>query len=611
MPTITTFRPGDWVHEAQAALDELGRMASVDEVVATFETARSVTERILGFPVGGGHASGRAVRAVDVLLHHRLAPALVAEALTFAAVVADHVETTTIETLLETAVHAELTWRPVRIADHHPLLDQLSIAHSEDERQRIVLDSWAEHRCPGQGPDRRQQTAETTRARLWPLDSSNSTSFYGDAFEAWLGCLARQADAAEAGPGATCDPRSLASRLYHAPSIGEARRLLRFAPPDERLDLAQEGLLGQLDERLQTDLLNLHPEEFLANPTAPVDLIWAVRRPNDEATTRLAIRTGRGENERLRSLLPETSSAFRRDLANRYPVELVTALRRADQLRAGDFVDGDLAGIDITRPDTLRAAFGSPPWAHPPDDLLMLLRRHPARDSLAWMLDVHDRGWLSPDEAERLADDVDGEVRLAALRHMPTERIKAPFQALLLTDPERPAELVGLPSTARPRSPAQTTRRCPPGPRPERFHYPPVVARLDGHIFDEAPCWRAFLPVDSDELLANAEKMGNRSECAEIFILLGVFWILILEATGGQTVNVELGRIDGKVRVISILGPGYSSNVPAWMRPALEALLREDPSDRGAPGEPASRRRRTDRRDRRRRIATALRRARR
>ena len=96
LPTsqFTDISPGPhgWVPQAQSALDELSAVRTLAEAEARFGSARRLSELVLGFPVSGGHATRRVIRAVGQLLRHPLGPAIAAEALSWAASIADAVD---------------------------------------------------------------------------------------------------------------------------------------------------------------------------------------------------------------------------------------------------------------------------------------------------------------------------------------------------------------------------------------------------------------------------------------------------------------------------------------------------------------------------------------
>lgn len=156
--SVHSLLPGAWLDQAQTALDALSELTTVDQVAEHFGNARRLARTVLGSPASGGHATKPAVRTLGQLLHHRLGPAVAAEALSWAAAVADVADSTTIEELLRTAGDSYVALRPIVLADRPPMIGYLHRQRTPSARRAALLDV--------------RHTITTTRATDWITSST-------------------------------------------------------------------------------------------------------------------------------------------------------------------------------------------------------------------------------------------------------------------------------------------------------------------------------------------------------------------------------------------------------------------------------------------------------
>ncbi len=134
--------PNGWISEAQAALDELATARTLAEVEVRFGSARRLTELVLGFPVSGGHATRRAIRAVGRLLCHRLGPSIAVEALTWAASLSNADDTPTTEALLELAYESPGTYHASRLDNPPACVEVIRSVNRHSRRKQMLFELW-------------------------------------------------------------------------------------------------------------------------------------------------------------------------------------------------------------------------------------------------------------------------------------------------------------------------------------------------------------------------------------------------------------------------------------------------------------------------------------
>ena len=281
---VRSLLPGYWVDRAQHVLDVMSELRAPDEVAERFGTARAVGEAVLGLPVTGGHCTKPVVRALGRLLHHRLGPAVAAEALSWAAAVADVVDSTTIEALLTMAAGADVTLRPLQLNDRFWLVERLDRHRAPAARRKSCC------RCGRSTANRPTRAATNPSSRL-----SEDRRPYSDPYHRedepsgheWLDeLLSGRTPPREYMPG-----RRLRSRLEAATDPEARRAILDGASYTAMSQLAQQPDLFELPlDAIEYCLLEF-TSSFLANPECPPGLERRIRAPHDVAS--LELRPGR------------------------------------------------------------------------------------------------------------------------------------------------------------------------------------------------------------------------------------------------------------------------------------------------------------------------------
>lgn len=598
-PTLpSVLLPGGWVTQAQSALDDLAAMRTLDEVEARFGSARNLCETVLGFPISGGHATRRAIRATGLLLRHRLGPALAAEALSWAASVSTLVDAATVETLLEAASTAEATYLPLRLDERHLLEAHLGRVRLPAQRRRRALDLWRSH-------ERERWLPDWLAMPPWRFHDDEHDEVE---LVAWLS----RAPDSEGNTGP--NPRHRLVLPAGLVDVAEQEQLGLFVQLDagEREAVARSEVLFGLAGELVAACLAEHPGAVLANPSCPEALRRRVRHPYDEATLELAVRAGAGHYEvaRVRRLLEGAGAALRSHLRASSPVEYAAARRCCGLLTLAD-----LDGIDLADRRVAEVVLGRPrdwPGRRIPEVVVEALIEHPQAEHLVWVVERTDAVALRGEVVlRRLVDEAPAPVAAAALVKLDPAALQA-----------RDAELAG-------RLGRFWMARCPGIPaseRPDResldlwaeaagvdrddvpFHYPPVVQALAGRDYPEAPGWSVSLPVTPSEVERNGKLMRNCTASFDAVITGGWCFLLIVHDPRGRRYNAEIYRDEGRYRVGQIDSFANGGIEPAWLRPALEARLAapEHPPRRCRPDLPP--RPRHDRRERRRARASSARR---
>ncbi len=595
---------GGWVLHAQAALDELAEMSTIDEVARRFGTARRLCEVILGFPLSGGHATRRVVRCVGRLLYHRLGPAVAAEVLSWAASAAIVVDTAAIEALVESAEDAPVACRPLRLDDRWDLQDCLRRVVPMAARRRVLLAMFADR--PGRlvDPDLAFDWLGQGRFSDWVGVEWDPPEWEETEIAVWLQWLVE--------PGIV--GAGIVERVAAAGSTEAQIGLVATAGLCEVGQLARSEVVFDLDEAIVARCLLDATADLLSNRLCPADLSERVRYPYDMATVELAVRAGdrHFDRLRLRRLLTRLGADAWAYLLGRAPERFLVALRRCDLVSAAELSTGRLAGVDLSDARTAAAVFGTPnTWkaSTVPDALVEVLKCHRQADGLVWLVDSAWPGALTGEHARELIEEGSPVVARSALRHLPVGDLTARDAAVA-------AARGGLWAAACPAVPA-----CRRPPRGERevdfdtavaagsFEYPDRVAALIEESFDEAPGWTVELPETPAEVLRNARLMRNCTAGYVDAIECGSGYLVIVTDPQQRRFNVGLAR-DGQRFVVSEINSWANGGIrPDWIRSAFQRRLDRAPT-RPVVGDdtPVQVRRLSDRRDRRRARSRAARR---
>ena len=476
--TVITPGPDGWVPQAQAVLDELAAARTLSEVEDQFGLARRLTELVLGYPVSGGHATRRAIRAVGRLLCHRLGPSVAAEALTWAGSLPGEVGTTTIETLLEFVEEAPGAYRPWR-------LDAVPVPF--DRAQEVLRDRpGAQALC---------ELWSHTRSRLLNPEPDYRRDRDPALVEEWdLGCddLARwlRDFTSDSCP----DWRDLAEL-----SPLEQRTFVEGASSGEIEGLARHEGLFDMDISVVSACLLRATEATLRNTACPQALRDRVRHPYDAATLELALRAGAGyfERSRVRRMLAETDSRTLQDLVAAAPIPTLETLRDLELLSPDEFLTGRLMDLDLEDRRICRAALGPSVTPRTIDLISEVAGRHPRAAGIAWLLDEAERGTLPPNEARHLIDMGCPQIARAAMRHLPLHQlVPSDSQYAAQCGDAWLAACPGLAAAERPPLPRYLLNQWHDADNQlaSRIWYPEPLLRLDGTSFGQAPEWHVALP---------------------------------------------------------------------------------------------------------------------
>lgn len=583
----STLAPGGWVRHAQDVLDDLGEMSTLDEVARRFGTARQLCEEVLGFPVAGGHATKRVVRAVGRLLHHRLGPAVAAEALSWAASATEVVDTAAVEVLLESAESTPVACRPLRLEDRWELQQCLARIGPMAGRRRVLLAMFGDRPIRLLDPELADDWNHPSRHWDWLWAEWDLPWCKEDDLAAWLARLGQ--------PG-------IVERVAAAETTARQIELVANASRLELEELARSELVFDLDQAIVARCLLEATAALLANPACPPGLSDRVRQPYDLATLELAIRAGdrHVDAQRLRRMLSRLDAdAY---LLARVPERFLDALRRCGLLSARDLTVGRLAAVDLSEKRMAAAAFGSPhAWTRlgVPDLLVAALRCHHQADELVWLLDWAPVGALAAEHARALIDKSSAVIARSALRHLPLAELSARDAAVAAAcGGPWAAACPGLPACQRPvRTDFQVVYDRPDSAG-TRYWYPPPVAALTAEPFDEAPGWTVELPKTPAEVEDNARVMRN---CTAEFVDTigdGSAYLVIVTDPQGRRYNVRVRR-NGQRFVVDQVNSWANGGIePAWIAPAFGCRLDRPYTISQDP--PVPWRRPSDRRDRRR-----------
>lgn len=596
LPTsqFTDISPGPhgWVPQAQSALDELSAVRTLAEAEARFGSARRLSELVLGFPVSGGHATRRVIRAVGQLLRHPLGPAIAAEALSWAASIADAVDASTIENFLELTVTALGTYRPWRLDDRPAALGTVASLSRAAPKRLMLFELWTHSRAHLLAPDADyRRESESTFVDQWG-------DTYGD-LAAWL---EETSDGNDPLNVAGLSPAQQRSHIEGA-SAGRIDRLARYQD------------LFEMDEAVIGTCLLRSTRNVLTNAACPQELRDRIRHPYDLATLELALRAGIGcfERARVRRMVGQLDGASLRALVAAEPGRILESLRELGLISADQLLHGGLRGFDLQDRPINGAIFGGTDRRQAIELVTELALRHPQADALVWVLDDAPRGAVPPDAARRLVDAGSPQIARSALRHLPLALL-TPSDAHCAAECGHAwlAACPGLSAVERPPLPWDCLGQWQgPSGAATRIWYPEQLLQLEGATLTQAQGWGITLPRNADEIRHNAKVMRNCTLGLIDEILEGSTFLVIAHDPEGRRYNVAITREGRRFVVGHINSWANTGREPAWIRPAFTQVLNEgEPyppwEDQDRPHRP-----RTPHRDRRRRRAQVARRRRR
>jgi len=591
--TLITPGPDGWVPQAQAALDELAATRTMLEVEDQFGSARRLTELVLGFPVSGGHATRRAIRAVGRLLCHRLGPSVAAEALTWAGSLPRAVGTSTIETFLEFAEAAPGAYRPWRL-DAVPLpLDRVQeIAHNRPEAQALCeLWSQSRSRLLDPDPDYRQDRHPVLVEEREP-DCDDLAQWLRDfTFE-------------------SCPGRRDLAELSH----DEQRAFVETASNAEIEGLARYEGLFDMDISVVGACLLRSTQATLSNTACPQALRYRVRHPYDTATLELALRAGPGcfERSRVRRMLAEMDGDALQELIASAPIQTLEALRNLELLSPDEFVTGRLQDLDLEDRRICHAALGPSVTLRTINLISELARRHPRSPALAWLFDEAERGTLPPSEARHLIDTGCPVIARAAMRHLPLlDLVPSDRNHAASCGDAWLAACPGLAASERPPLPGHRLNPCSDTEHElaSRIWYPEPLLRLDGTSFGQAPGWHVLIPKTVADIRRNAKIMRNCTAQMIEEILEGSVFLVIVHDPHGLRYNVAITKDRARYAVGQVNSWANGGVEPGWIRVAFTRRLNELEECPPWESDTQARRPHTPHRDRRRSQARAARQA--
>lgn len=587
---------GGWLFHSRTGVAQLARCATLDDVRTRFGSARTLTEQLLGFPLNGGHATKPMVRLIGELLHHRLGPAVAAEALAFVVEIQRMVSTDVIERILRRYLDVSLA---VGLPSEGELSDVVARLDAVVGRARASL---AVDLCRPQG-------RETYRRR----DAASVGVGHDDYFD-WR-------------------PSRWFGRRSSWSSQEPASELLEWL-----LDLGNEKptppQIDASDHDQMVALLWDNTHQLLQRHDCPDALREMIRHPYDEATLHLAIRAGLPfyEHARVRRMLLGASRPVLERFAEHSSSQLVVAV-----LQLG--IAGDqrlqwlLAEFECTLWREALPSLGQPNEMLPLVSTTLADPNSPVALIVALLLEtpvVHSRFGQVPligdDTVAALLSHPESQVRLATAGHVhsawpDTEAVAAVTSDLLdatgdewldgalrsdhpsivaaavdrsaaagtiieplhlvcdvidvapLVNPELvrasvawQALVAGTPAVAHSRpTPSWALRHS-------AYRYPAVVLRMDGASLPGHPGWRVTVPVDRDELLSNADIMGNCSANFDQWIRWGESFLLVVTGPSGERCNAAIHEQRGRFEFGEIKDR-FNAPAPAWMEAALLAML--------------------------------------
>lgn len=586
-PALASIAPGPygWVPAAQLALDELATTSTASDVTTRFGTARRVTEAILGYPVSGGHATRRAIRATGQLLMHRVGPALAVEALTWAAELASSIETSAIEAFLELAGSSVGAYRPWPLGCGPLAFESIREMASPATRKQALFELW-----------------NRSRSLLNRSDD-----------EYWRDSVSLRHE------GIVCEVEDLTQWLRSESAFVDVASLLKLEPAQQRtiiesasadeIDcIARSEHLFDLDDSIVGMCLLRATRTTLLNRSCPPDLQDRVRYPYDIATLELALRAGTGcfERRRMQRVLGQLDSAQFQHLLDAEPTKTIVALRELGFVTADALVSGRLRQLDLADKTTCRVLFGNPIDLEI-DFIFEMVLRHPQAEELAWLLDDAPFGTLTPDKARRLVDQGCPSIAKSAMRHVPLERLEpSDWEHALKCGLPWMAACPGRPATDRPQLPERVFDKG--WDHSVRLiWYPEELLALDNAQFGEAPGWRVSLPKTVSGVKVNAKIMQNCTASMIGDLVAGSAFLVIVHDPQGRPFNVEVRRHGDRFVVVQVNSWANGGIEPRWIRPAF--MLRLNDQDFLSPWEEdaLTRRRSTPNRDRRKNRARAAR----
>lgn len=587
---------GGWLFHSRTGVGQLARCATLDDVRSRFGSARTLTEQLLGFPLNGGHATKPMVRLVGELLHHRLGPAVAAEALAFVVEIQRMVPTATIERILRRYLDVSMAVGLPTETELSELVARLDATRGP-ARAAVAVDL-----CRPQGRERatRRQAVGGGWGEEYGGDYRPSP-FFGH-------------------------PSRWSSEDWMVDLYTRHSALVRRHHRAEAIDLDDhDEMVAMLWDN--TDVL-------LARPDCPQELVEMIRHPYNEATLHLAIRAGGGcyEPARVKRMLVAADRPSVERIAEHSLDRLVVAVLQLG-LVANDGLRWLLLSVssDVWRRGVLslgtpmsanlvvRTALADP--ATPPALLTALLLETPVLhtefgqtplvdDTIVSVLLGHaDRtvrvaaaghvhsAWPDAVAVKAAAGElreanatelIDGALRsahpvvVAAAVDRSAERgvIVDPFE--LVCDVTEVAPLVEsnplrvsnawLPFVAG--TPAIVHTRCTPegSRRHLPYRYPEAVLRMDGVALPGHPGWVVHVPVDRHELLANASTMGNCSGYFDRRIEERDGFLLIVTGPSGQRCNAALANRHDGLDLVEIKDR-FNVPAPVWMEAALLLMV--------------------------------------
>jgi hypothetical protein len=580
-------------------------LATLDDVVDEFGSARTLAVEVLGLPEFGGHATKPVVRALGELLHHPLGPAVAAETLAVLASAADVVDTSMVLATLDRALRKEFACRPRRLELRHQVAELVGSARTRTERIDVL--------CDLVGSEPSFDVSNSCMDFYWSVRADRSCHFDDEMAAAWL-------------RGVSAEFSADSFFADHRDDLLDAFAALDWP---ERLEVAGNPALFSEGERLLPHVLVSHTRQVLTNPACPGELLERIRCPYDQATLELAVRAGSGVTSLLlvRRQFQRLTDDELCDLATQLPLSTVRMLRRVGLLSTDLFLSGALSDLDLTDVDILREVvrpadlddwYSSVPdhW----DSLSTLLRELGQSEQFeaaasCVIQEVYWSGnpvpvWVAAEARaagyRRLADVCEERVDLsgltvddAPLARSMGDRVRAAcpgIEAVHRPLPERP-RLAGLTS-----------------PVLERFTYPDWLQLCHGQYLPGAPQWSIHLFRRTKDLKRNATRMQNCTADYADAMHAGDMFIVAVVHDDGQVLNAELAPGRGSWNVGQVNSFGNEYDVDPDVRPALKVLL--DSMSRPADDDPweslqSPSRTCSVRRDRRRERSSAARRRRR
>lgn len=587
--------PGTWVKPAQEALDTLSTMATIEKVADEFGAARAIAVAVLGAPAAGGSATRPTIWATGHLLTHRLGPALAAEALSWAASVAELVSASAIEEFLTAATESEIVCRPLRLDDRHVLHGHLERCRTDSERRDGLAQLWQ-----SRGDHFRWRQDDVYLSSFdWSSDSFQEPPCWAidappcsnpDHPICW-------ADSGTAMPG---PERPTGAEVFASHDGLSQRRLFDLLGWAEQAEVAADDRLFDLDEEVVASCLVDHTATVLANPACPQGLRDRVRYPYDPATLELAIRSGPGHFEvaRARHILEDLNEAEHRRYMEQLQLPYLRSLRACGLNTLGELTTGRLAGLDLSDRDTAEAILGTPDdwhWRRLPNHVVDVLVHHPQAADLAWSITGTGRPVIGLDLARRLAREAPVGIAQIALRDLiPVEQLEADDAALALTCGDYwSAQCPGIAAEHRPAARIPTvyegpiqaswldldrreSRLSPRRSANAPFVYPEVIETLQRPYLG-APGWTVSLPETPADLAANADAMRNCSSGYWTAIDAGDSFIVVIEDPSGRRYNAAVNRSNSatgpRYRVGEVNSWANRGHAPDWITPAMNARL--------------------------------------